>query len=483
MSKFYSFPVQPTTLNRRQFIQRSLLATSLAAMSAPALLRAQNLNSKLNVAVIGAGGKGATDTDETAKLGENIYALCDVDATTLDSRGAKYPQAQKFRDYRDMLDKIGKNIDAVIVATPDHHHAPAASLAMKMGKHAFVQKPLTHSVSEARHLRDLAKKKKVATQMGNQGSAGSGLRRAVEGIQAGIIGPVRQLHVWSNRPIWPQGMDRPAGEDAVPANLDWDLWLGPAPFRPFKDSYPETEDDKKSKKGRRRGVYHPFAWRGWQDFGTGALGDMACHTVNMPFRGLKLGYPTSIEAKSTGINHESYPRSSEIKFEFPQREGLVPVTFFWYDGAPDGADTFRPHADLTTDIVNLQGKLPGSGCLLIGDKGRIFSADDYSSKFFLRLKDEQELVGSANHEAVKAIPENFPVSPGHYQEWVDACKGGKPAYSNFAIAAYLTEIILLGCVALRVGKKLEWDGPKMRAKNAPEAAQYVKRQYRKGWKL
>ncbi|MBI3192163.1 MAG: Gfo/Idh/MocA family oxidoreductase, partial [Pedosphaera parvula] len=298
MSKFYSFPVKPTSLNRRQFIHRSLLAGSLAAMSAPSFLRGQNLNNKLNVAVIGAGGKGSSDTDETAKLGENIYALCDVDTNTLDSRGQKYPQAQKFRDYRDMLDKIGKNIDAVIVATPDHHHAPAASLAMNMGKHAYVQKPLTHSVAEARHLRDLAKKKKVATQMGNQGSAGSGLRRAVEVIQAGVIGPVRQLHVWSNRPIWPQGMDRPPGQDPVPAHLDWDLWLGPAPLRPFKDSYPETEEDKK-KKSRRRGVYHPFAWRGWQDFGTGALGAMACHTVNMPFRALKLGYPTSIEAEST----------------------------------------------------------------------------------------------------------------------------------------------------------------------------------------
>jgi len=261
------------------------------------------------------------------------------------------------------------------------------------------------------------------------------------------------------------------------------FWLGPAPWRPFVDAFPETEDDKAKKKQRRRGVYHPFAWRGWQDFGTGALGDMACHTVNMPFRALKLGYPTSIEAKSTGMNKESYPRSSEIRFEFPKREGLEPVSFWWYDGAPDGADTFRPHADLTADIVAMMGKLPGSGCLLIGDKGRVFSPDDYGSKFFLRLKDEKELVGSANHEALKAIADDYPVSPGHYQEWVDACKGGKPAYSNFDIAAYLTEIILLGCVALRVGKKLEWDGPKMRAKNAPEAAQYVKRNYRKGWKL
>ncbi|MBI2929199.1 MAG: Gfo/Idh/MocA family oxidoreductase [Verrucomicrobia bacterium] len=448
-------------VSRRYFLRYSSLAVGAAAVTGPFFLRGQNLNNKLNIGVIGAGGKGSSDTDSCAS--ENIVTLCDVDQKALTERGAKYPQAKLYRDYRKMLDEMGKSIDAVIVATPDHIHAPAAARAMLMGKHAYVQKPLTHSVYEARTLRDLAKKKKVATQMGNQGSAGDGLRRAVEVIQAGVIGPVRQLHVWSNRPIWPQGHDRPAGELPVPGNLDWDLWLGPAPMRRYHNGY------------------HPFAWRGWQDFGTGALGDMACHTVNMPFRALKLGYPTSIEARSTGINKETYPRSSEIKFEFPKREGLVPVTFTWYDGDPKGKDTFRPHADLITDIVAMRDGLPGSGCLLIGDKGRIFSPDDYGSQFYIRMNDERELVGSKQHEALKAIPENFVKSPGHYKEWLDACKGGQPGYSNFDIAAYLTEIILLGCVALRVGKKLDWDGPKMRAKNAPEAAQYVRRQYRKGW--
>ncbi len=448
-------------VSRRYFLRYTSLAVGAAAVPGPFLLRGQSLNNKLNIGVIGAGGKGSSDTDSCAS--ENIVALCDVDQKTLTGRGAKYPQAKLYRDYRKMLDEMGKSLDAVIVATPDHVHAPAAARAMLMGKHAYVQKPLTHSVFEARTLRDLAKRNKVATQMGNQGSAGDGLRRAVEVIQAGVIGPVRQLHVWSNRPIWPQGHDRPAAELPVPETLDWDLWLGPAPMRPYNKGY------------------HPSAWRGWQDFGTGALGDMACHTVNMPFRALKLGYPTSIEARSTGINKETYPRSSEIKFEFPKREGLVPVTFTWYDGDPKGKDTFRPHADLITDIVAMRDGLPGSGCLLIGDKGRIFSPDDYGSQFFIRMNDEPELVGSKQHEALKAIPENFVKSPGHYKEWLDACKGGQPGYSNFDIAAYLTEIILLGCVALRVGKKLDWDGPKMRAKNAPEAAQYVRRQYRKGW--
>jgi len=463
-------------INRRQFLYYSAIAASAAAMTGPALAksRRRSANEKLNVAVVGSGGKGSSDTDDVAKLGENIVALCDVDQNTLDARTTlnpkpnqkSYPNAKKYRDYRKMLEAMEKQIDAVIVATPDHIHAPASIMAMKMGKHVYCQKPLTHSVYEARRMREVAAKYKVATQMGNQGSAGNGLRRAVEVIQAGAIGQVRQLHVWSNRPSWPQGIDRPGQTDPVPSTLDWELWLGPAPFRPYvKDTY------------------HPFKWRGWQDFGTGALGDMACHTVNMPFRGLKLGFPTSIEAETTGINKETYAKSSKIKFEFPARKGMVPVSFWWYDGKPDASDTFRPHPDLTADIVASRGELPGSGCLLVGDKGRIFSPDDYGSQFFIRMNDEKELKGSQDHDALRNIPQSIPRSPGHYKEWVNACKGGPAAYSNFDIAAYLTEIILLGCVAMRVGKKLDWDGPRMRAKNSPEAAQYVHRKYRKGYSV
>ena len=455
-----------SSLSRRHFIKYTTLATGAFAVAGPYIVRGQNLNSRIQVGVVGAGGKGSSDTDETAKAGGVIVGLCDVDKTTLDARGAKYPDAKRYRDFRKMITEMDKGIDAVIVATPDHLHAPASIMAMKAGKHCFCQKPLTHSVYEARMMRDTAKKMKVATQMGNQGSAGNGLRRAVEVIQAGVIGKPQQLHVWSNRPIWPQGQGRPEGSDPVPETLDWDLWLGPAPFRPFK-----------------KGAYHPFAWRGIQDFGTGALGDMACHTVNMPFRALKLGYPTEVEAESTGMNKESWPLSSKIRFQFPEREGLPPLSFWWYDGKPKAKETHRPHADLVEDIVAMQGELPGSGCLIIGDKGRIFSPDDYGSQFFLRMNDEKELVQSNKHEALKSIPESIPRSPGHYVEWIEAIKGGRSAYSNFDIAAYLTEIILLGCVALRTGTKLDWDGPKMRAKNTKEAAQYVKREYRQGWTL
>lgn len=294
-------------ISRRNFLTKSSLAIGAAALSGPYILRGQNLNNKLNVGVIGAGGKGASDTDNVAELGENITALCDVDKNTLTQRGAKYPEAARYQDFRKMLDRLGKSLDAVIISAPDHVHACAAAMAMKMGKHVYVQKPLTHSVFEARTLRQLAKEKKVATQMGNQGSAGPYLRRAVEVIQAGLIGKPLELHVWSNRPIWPQGVARPEGEVPVPENLDWDLWVGPAPMRPYNKGY------------------HPFAWRGRRDFGTGALGDMACHTVNMPFRALKMGYPNVVECEETSeLFPDTYPKTSRIRFEFPTRGSLPP---------------------------------------------------------------------------------------------------------------------------------------------------------------
>jgi hypothetical protein len=492
MASSKSFNGPKGNLTRRQFIYTSALA-AVGSAALPRFARGAprsiSANEKLNLAAVGCGGKGSSDIEICS--GENIVALCDVDARTLAGRKNSHPKATTYQDWRVMLEKE-KSIDAVIVSTPDHMHALVAAAAMRLGKHVYCQKPLVQTVYEARLLRKLAKENGVMTQMGNQGSAEDGLRRAVEVVQAGLIGPVRQVHVWSNRPIWPQGMDRPAGEDPVPENLNWDLWLGPAKLRPFKGAWPE---DQKSKRRRGEGYYHPFAWRGWQDFGTGALGDMACHTANMPFRALKLGYPNEVEASSSGINKESYPLKSKIRFEFPEREGLVPATFWWYDGGNPLADNpyrhngnNKPPKDVVADIEEMTGQVPGSGCILIGDKGKIFSPDDYGAKFFVRLKDEKGLVDSKSHEAVKAIPQSIPrnafqgdADRRQHLEWIAACKGGKPGYSDFDIAAYLTEIILLGCVSLRVGKKLEWDGPNMQAKNAPEAAQFVRRENRKGW--
>jgi len=418
-------------------------------------------------------------------------ALCDVDQTALANQKQKFPKANVYSDFRVMLEKE-KTLDAIDIATPDHMHAIIAATAIQMGKHVYCQKPLTHDVYEARMLRELARKHKVATQMGNQGSAADGLRRAVEVVQDCLIGPVRHAYVWTNRPIWPQGLDRPAGSDPVPPNLDWDLWLGTAPFRPYKETWPDQEGGGEGGGGgggrrRRRGVYAPFSWRGWQDFGTGALGDMACHTVNWPFRALKLGYPTEIEAESSGMNQEMYPKNSKIRFEFPARENQPAVTLWWFDGGN------KPPKEVTADVQAMLDKVSISGCLLVGEKGQLFSPDDgdHEFSFFLKLKDDKEMMAATQHEAINSCPKNvvprnaFQGSPDLRQhlEWIAACKGGKPAYSDFEVAAYLTEIILLGCVALRTGKKLDWDGPKMKAKNAPEAARFVKREYRKGWKV
>src|SRR5215471_9582068 len=292
------------SLTRRQFLARTTLAAGAATLSFPYVGRVLGANDRIAVACIGVGGKGDSDSSGAAG-GGNIVAICDVDEKTLDRKARnfsdKFPDLKKYRDYRKMLDEMDKVIDAVTVSTPDHNHGVAAIRAMKMGKHCFCQKPLVQTVHEARLVRQLAKEKKLATQMGNQGSAASGLRRAVEVVQAGVIGNPLELHVWSNRPIWPQGLDRPPGQDPVPPTLNWDCWLGPAPKRPYK-----------------KDTYHTFKWRGWHDFGTGALGDMACHTVNMPFRALKLGYPNVVECELASRPYpETYAKTSRIRFEFP----------------------------------------------------------------------------------------------------------------------------------------------------------------------
>ena len=455
-------------LTRRQFLNRTTLAATTATLAFPYVGRVQGANDRINVACIGVGGKGDSDSTEAGKNNANIVAICDVDQNSLDKKAKQFPQAKQYRDYRKLLDEMGKDIDAVTVSTPDHNHGIASIRAMKMGKHCFCQKPLTQTVAEARLMRQLSKEKKLATQMGNQGSAENGLRRAIEVVQAGVIGQPLELHVWSNRPIWPQGLDRPSGNDPVPANMDWDLWLGPAAQRPFKS-----------------GVYHTFNWRGWFDFGTGALGDMACHTVNMPFRALKLGFPNVVECELTSRRYaETFPKTSRLRFEFPEREGLPPLKFWWYDGNPrDALKPLRPGVDATREIVSMMGELPGSGALIVGEKGKLFSPDDYGSKFFVALKDQEKMEAGNTHPACKDVPESIPRSPGHMQEWFRMMKDGTPSFSNFDVAAYLTEIILLGCVALRVGEgyRMDWDGPNMKSTNLPEAAQFVSRQNRPGW--
>jgi hypothetical protein len=475
MSKHFSFP--KSAMTRRQFIYSSALAAAGAAtLSAHAQPQPRKLSGqdKLRIACVGAGGKGESDVQLCGN--EEIVALCDADENRSATSRRNFPNARFYFDWRVMLEKEANNIDAVTVSTPDHLHAIVASHAIKLGKHVYCQKPLTQTVYEARYLRKLAQEYGVITQMGNQGSSTGGLRRGVEVVHAGVIGPVKQIHVWTNRPIWPQGITRPPGQDPVPPNFKWDLWLGPAPVRPFK-----------------QGVYHPFNWRGWYEFGTGALGDMACHTVNLPFRAAKLGYPSSVALlEHSMLNPDTYPKTSKIRFLFPAREGLPETEFFWYDGNPEDRSVkpLRPPEDLTKDIKELLETVPISGCLLIGEKGQLFSKDDYGTNFFIKLNGEKELVDGSRHPAAKSVPVTLPrnhlsqdMDAQQHLEWIAACKGGPEPYSNFDVAAYLTEIILLGCIALRVGKKLEWDGPNMRAINAPEADRFVKRIYRPGFEL
>ena len=468
--------IKNSGLTRRQFIRRASMAAGTAAFAFPYLGRALGANDRINVACIGVGGKGDSDSSEAVHCGANIVGVCDVDQNALDKKtkelSGKSTNPRQFTDYRQMLDKLGKEIDAVTVSTPDHHHGLAAMHAMGIGKHCFCQKPLCQTISEVRAVRQLAREKNLATQMGNQGSAEPGLRRAVEVVHAGVIGKPLELHVWSNRPIWPQGLDRPPGSDPIPSTLDWDLWLGPAANRPFK-----------------KDVYHTFKWRGWFDFGTGALGDMACHTVNMPFRALKLGYPSVVELElASRFYSETFPKTSRIRFEFPEREGLPPLKMWWYDGNPDSRkadflEPLRPAAHLTTEIISTYEKLPPAGALIVGEKGKLFSPDDYGSKFFLSMNGSTEYRPGDQHEACKDVPQVIPRSPGHMQEWFRMMKEGVPAYSNFEVAGYLAEVILLGCVALRMGegRRMEWDGPNMRSTNLPEAAHYVKRNNRPGW--
>jgi len=433
---------------RRQFLQTTA-ATGIGYWVAGGV-RAQESNSpneRIAMASVGIGGKGSSDSADAGRAGDMV-AICDVDTNRLEGAGKKFDKAKKYTDFRKMLEEVEKSIDAVTVSTPDHCHAPAALMAMRMGKHCFVQKPLTHSIYEARLMGKVAKEMGVATQMGNQGTAGGGLRKAAAMMKAGRLGTVKEVIVWSNRPIWPQGGPRPAPKDPPP-HLEWDLWLGPAPERPYGDGY------------------HPFSWRGWWDFGTGALGDMACHTVNMPYMGLDLFNPTAVQAVTSGHNKDSYPKWSIINFDFPAVSWRPAIKFTWMDGGK------RPDPEV------LEGDTPrGSGCVVIGTKGKLYSGNDYGGidKLYGDVDDSDEGL-------------EYPKSPGHFQEWIRAIRGGEPAMSNFPdYAGGLTETILLGNLAVYPaadgeGPKVEWDAKNLKVKNMQGLDQIVKPVYRKGYTL
>jgi predicted dehydrogenase len=421
---------------------------------------------KLNIACIGVDGRGANNVKVFGDMSDvNLVALCDVDSDKLGNRAKEYPKAKTYADFRKMLEQ--KDIDAVVISTPDHQHAVMAMAAIQLGKHVYCEKPLTHDIWEARMLTEAARRYKVATQMGNHGHSSNGLREQVDWIRAGVVGPVKEVHVWTNRPIWPQGVERPAGSDPVPANLDWDLWLGTAPERPFK--------------GNR--TYEPFNWRGWWDFGTGALGDMACHIMDPAYWALELGQPIAMEATSEGATSESPPKWSIIRYDFPARGNMPACRMTWYDGnkVPDVVRDARKHAEEAAATQpdeaskkSARKKNPfeaDGGLVFVGEKGTMLAPYQKSP---LLLNPPADF---------KAPPQVLPHSPGHHREFAIAAKGGPAALSNFDYAGPLTETVLLGNLAVRTDKRVEWDAANMRSTNVPEANQYVKREYRKGWSL
>jgi len=406
---------------------------------------------KLNIACIGVGGMGKNDVEGVS--GENIYALCDVDQKAAEESFRAQPKAKRYVDFREMLDREQRNIDAVTVSTPDHAHAAAAMMALRLGKHTYCQKPLARTLHEVRALAAEARKSKVSTQMGNQGHTFEGTKLLREYVEAGVIGTVREVHYWTNRPIWPQGLDRPT-EMHIPApTLDWNLWLGPAADRPYHPAYA------------------PFRWRGWWDFGTGALGDMACHGMDAAFWILDLGYPERVIPETTALYTESAPKASRVEYRFAAKGSRPPVTIYWRDGdlrpprprgVPDGVKW--PPADI-------------GGQLWVGDSGMIVAGMYGEDPKLLDAKRDAEL--KANPPAKK-----YERSKGVYAEWIDACKGGPPSLSSFGgHAGALTEMVLLGCLAVRSGRTLEIDAKSGNVTNVTLPKEWLEPVYRTGWSL
>jgi hypothetical protein len=495
---------------RRHFFFGSLLAGAIPSGgfgSTPSLARLgyRSPNEKLNIASIGAGGQAASDLTNCAS--ENIVALCDVDELQAASKFSQYDKAPHHKDFRQMLDKE-KSIDAVIVTIPDFMHATAAMWCMERGKHVYVQKPLTRTVWEARKLMEAANKYKVATQMGNQGYSYEGTRQAAEMIWSGEIGNVTEVHAWTDRPIWPQGLTAIPAPTPVPDTLAWDLWVGSAAARPYTAGgagYP-TEDGY---------FYQPFNWRGFFDFGCGALGDMACHVLGAPNLALKLGAPTSVECiHKEGVSDFMFPKKSIIRYDFPARGNMPAVKLFWYDGmtatpeipgvpkdeylgdpptrAPRRTAGERPappppappngfvgrvfnFADFEPVRQDADRHMPKpNGSLFIGDKGMLTTGT---------YGENTRLIPVDKMKDYSFPPQLLTRSPGHHRDWIRACKGGDPACSNFNVAAPFVEWMLLGVIALRVEGKVEYDTAKMKITSHPEANKYLKPALRKGWSL
>jgi len=450
-----------TLMSRRKFVSASALGAFSFHYIPSRLLGRDAPSNKLNLAAIGVGGMGASNLEACA--GENIIALCDVDSDYSAKTVSKYPKARLYKDYRVMLDKE-KDVDGVIVATPDHTHAVITMAAMQAGKHVYCQKPLTHTVFEARKITEAARRYKVQTQMGNQGHSYESMRLLKEWLADGAIGNVTEVHAWSDRPVGGDPWStfavkaKPTDNPPVPQSLDWDLWLGPVSYRPY---HPD---------------YHPLQWRAWLDFGTGALGDMGCHILDPPFWALDLGSPESIEATSThwepDVSSQTFPRASIVRYRFPARGNRPPVKLTWYDG--------RLLPEMPEELEEGR-ELPLNGALIIGDKGKILHGSPGAEG--LRIIPEKRM------QEYRRPPKTLPrvKAESHEADWIRACKegpSGTPASSNFEYGGALTEMVLLGMVAIRMkDHRLEWDAANLRFKNNEQANSLLHIQYREGWKL
>ena len=446
--------------SRRQFIKTSAaIGAGYWVAGGVAPKRSLSANEEIRFACIGVSGKGKSDSEAAADSGK-VVAICDVDEEKIAARlkdgeksDSRFATARVYHDFRKMFDEMGDNFDAVTVSTPDHLHGVMSAMALHRKKAVYCQKPLTRTIWEARRLAELATEAKVATQMGNQGSEKSGLREAAAKLKAGVIGKIKEVHVWTNRPVWPQGIPRPAAVP-VPAGLHWDSFIGPAEMREYNPAY------------------HPFKWRGFWAFGTGALGDMACHTLNMAFAGCELVNPISVQAKTTGHNKETFPGSSRIVFEFGPTASRPALKMFWYDGG------------WKIDPAMLEGqKMSDSGCLILGDKGKLYTPDDYGAEY--------HLMGNVEDKEV-----DFERSPGHFREFANAIRSGKPTWSNFEnYAGKLTEVILLGNLAVWAAGEavpgtpevesqlLKWDQPNLKVVGSTEYDWLIKPTFREGYTM
>ena len=468
-----SCPSSPLAIRRRDLLKGA------AGVAAATILPRHVLggsgqtapSQKVNLAAVGVGGVGFGQVQACEKEGFQIVALCDLDDVYAKKAYDRWPQARRYKDFREMLEAEADRIDAVYCGTPDHSHAVITLAALKRKKHVCCVKPLTRTIRECRAVTDAARRAGVATQITADANTSDEACRTCELIWAGAIGDVREVHVWTNRPLWPQGMLRPEGEDPVPATFDWNLWLGPAPARPFKDKWPaghlaweqivvpaRRNRGNQDADSRARAVYHPWNFRGWWDFGTGSLGDMGCHFLNTPYRALKLKGPSRIHATATRVFEETAPLASIVTYDFPAREGMPPVRVVWYDGG------LRPPCP-----QELSGQpLPEDGVLYVGERGKMLRSKILTPERAQKFAD---------------VPKTLERRPGTWGEWLIACRGGEAAGCNFELAGPLTEFVLLGNIAIRTGVSLEWDAALSRFRDNDAANRLLHQEYRSGWTL